>query len=1252
MQRSWFQTTLGVIFLILIEGCLKSPKGAELNSSSQIPGSNKFVGAISAENISDTQIKIKWNSLEQENFLTYQIYQLGTDGSLVSLASVSKTVTQYVASGLTPGTFYSFVVRATDNNNQTDTNNNFVSALTYAGVTSSTVLGGTSANIVYPSAPSAQNINIYCAVGASVNFSFMATTSSNSTNYTLNGLTKDTLYTCKVLAVAPNGVEDSNVVTTSFTPKTGLIFDGALSATNISDSQIKIQWNSLTHPELVNFRIFRLNADASLTSLATVAKTQTQYVVSGLSPGTFHSYIVKALDSKGDLDSNTKFVSAITYGGVISSAYQSATTATIVFPSAPDASGINIYCYTGSSENYTLFATVSSLLSSQLLTGLTTNVTYTCKVLATAPNGIEDSNTVTTSFTPVAGSPPPDLTFGGLSYIYSNPTGTQLVLNWTLGTGVDIQNYEIVRVNDDNSLTVVETVPKTQYSYTLTGLAPLSVYKYVVHALSSSGIADTNNIQRKGFTYPGTSSSVITDNTINFPATGDKVTGVDIYCKLKTDSNYVYMLRISSTTATSALITGLTNNRAYDCRANPFLDSYTFTSTSTATVYSKYTGISGTTDSISQTSATVYFSGVSGITGANGVKIYCKPSSSSSYSGSPNATIVSTTAISATLTGLPSGRTLTCKAVAYVGATLIDNSTTTTTFQTLSNSYYPLASPKYNGVILVQAFGDASTVYVLGMQKTKKVLINWKYFGSTSTTSQTYVLVRTSAGAPIDMTTSISCTPTTTTSCRVCVVTGADSQYCADTNVGGPPNKYDYVVALQSSDGVSEELPSGQSDAPYRITVPIPPNNMSLVHRDSVNYKMCSLLGKVSDPLNHQRCAYSGLGAVPYNSNPGSAALNLPTNFYDFGYNLFVDRWEAACNWTLTSPTTPTGSEGADGDVLFQLDNTQCRIKIGGVWRALNSTGVTITDAHRSAVYTNAPSSSYHKPPLTQLNQVDSYKACQAISDPYYGKKRLLRKREFIAASAWATISGEYGAITDTSATGVESGSDHSITAGTFRCAGDYASGITVTSFNTSGYELVRDITNPSNSYAFTIGSQGTKNCVSRFGLQDMIGNVAEYVSDQLGSCDSTTHTCSGISSTLDEGNRDLNGFSFDGSQAPGGGSSAITNWTYELFSLAPIGSNNYTSMYFSTPLGLPILTSDGGNALSIGPEIDTNKLHVDRIDLNTDSANDASVARAVRVGGGYGLGNGGGRWYSDYTPRPITSTSQSTGFRCALPAE
>lgn len=1017
-------------------------------------------------------------------------------------------------------------------------------------------------------------------------------------------------------------------------------FQGAISATNLNGTQIKLQWGVSSDPDLLTYRIYELAADGSLTSIATVAKTITQYIVANLTPGTFHSFVVRASNSKGQTDSNTNFVSALTYSGVISSSVTSSTSASLVYSTAVEAQYLNIYCFTGDSGAYTLAATVNSASGSHLLTGLTANTQYTCKVVAISPNGTEDSNIAITTFTPVAGPPPPDLTFAGLAGINSTSTSTQLNLYWTLGTGANITGYRISRVNSDGSLSLIATVSSSVYEYNVTGLAPLEVYKFQVNAVSSGGVTDNNQVQKVGFTYVGPPVTNVTNGTINFPAVGEKVSGYFIQCKLPTDSGFTTIKTVYNTAATSdsSFTDSLLKNKVYLCRVGGTLNWSYFSGYYTMVVYTGYNGINGTTDTITYNSANLHFASINGgytSTYADGVKIYCK-TLGGSYPASPMATITTTGPNSYTLTGLASGRTYTCKAVAYYGSLLIDNSTTTTTFQTLS--YGP---SNYNGVILVQALGDAPTVYVSGMPKNKRVIINWKYFGSSETATQSYALVRTSAGGTINMTTSTACTSTTTNSCLVCTKTNViGSQYCEDTNIGGPPNKYDYTVALLSSDGAAEEFPSsGFSDVPYRINVPIPPENMVLVHRDSANYEMCALMGRTSDPLNHQRCSYSGLGAVPYNTGPDKPALNLPTNYYDFGYNLFIDRWEAGCNWSLTSNTAP-GSEGAEGDVLFELDNPLCRIKIEGVFRTLGSTSVTIYDTHRIAAYTNSPSLTKKVPPHLGLNQEAAHSTCQALVDPYYGKKRLLRKREFIAASAWPTSIGEYGYISDVAAAGVEAGSDHSTSAGTFRCNSDNASGITLQTFNTSGYELYRDVTyGPSTLYGFTIGSQGTKNCISRFGAQDMIGNVYEWLSDQLGTCSAASHTCTGITSTLDNGNTDLNNFQFDGSQGPGG--TSLTYWTFE--------SN--VGQYFSTPLGLPLMNSDGGNALLIGTSINSLMLRTDRIDLYTDSGNGSPVARGLVAGLVYGYGSAAGRWAVSYSNNPTIGNS-TIGFRCALPAE
>ncbi len=51
---------------------------------------------------------------------------------------------------------------------------------------------------------------------------------------------------------------------------------------------------------------------------------------------------------------------------------------------------------------------------------------------------------------------------------------------------------------------------------------------------------------------------------------------------------------------------------------------------------------------------------------------------------------------------------------------------------------------------------------------------------------------------------------------------------CTDTQVAYP-NQYDYLVVQFAGDGQPEEV--GSPDTSYRINVPIPPNNMALVHR-------------------------------------------------------------------------------------------------------------------------------------------------------------------------------------------------------------------------------------------------------------------------------------------------------------------------------------------------------------------------------------------------------------------------------------
>lgn len=412
------------------------------------------------------------------------------------------------------------------------------------------------------------------------------------------------------------------------------------------------------------------------------------------------------------------------------------------------------------------------------------------------------------------------------------------------------------------------------------------------------------------------------------------------------------------------------------------------------------------------------------------------------------------------------------------------------------------------------------------------------------------------------------------------------------------------------------------------IKVIAPPANMALVHRWIANLEMCTLMGRAPDPNNNYRCSYVGPGNVG--------------GYLDSLKSILVDTNEMGCNYTPAPAcgdavngclgTADPGAVGVAGDVFYNRSNAVCWYNSGGTWKTSNDN--TLTALERAVVATNNPG----PPPLAQIDQVASSATCNAFTvTGFTGNKRLLTHREQVLASAWDSSLSDAEIIT------IQNGITLPTTG---HCNSNSASGLTFDNLSTpADLETLPSILAWIGRSVRT-GSNATQNCKSRYGIQDLVGNMAEWSSDQLNTCSAVTHTCTGMASGLDASNTDWAGFNFDGTIGPGGGANP-TMWNFSAMS--------FSATSIQLPLGLPMVAAAPASfdSLAIGTgvgEFDPAKLHGDYFYLDTDTANGVP-ARGAYSGGAFYFGSASGRFHI-YLGQTPARQSVSVGFRCAIPAE
>jgi hypothetical protein len=386
-----------------------------------------------------------------------------------------------------------------------------------------------------------------------------------------------------------------------------------------------------------------------------------------------------------------------------------------------------------------------------------------------------------------------------------------------------------------------------------------------------------------------------------------------------------------------------------------------------------------------------------------------------------------------------------------------------------------------------------------------------------------------------------------------------------------------------------------------RIIAPRP--NYAFVHRWMINQEVCNKMHMTTattnqvQPAKNFRCPFYGMGASQ------DATGN---RYYDYGKDLLVDITEVGCPYTQVTSIPARCSNGTNGcigignpndvsltsvgsnDIYYDRESGSCYIHDGTSWIDYNDLSTA------TLVSSNLEHNSSLNAPLVNITEAKAEFICEnrtvptikinSSSQVAITNMTLPEKKDYIAYSAPSETLTSESLIAD-----LEQGDSINQNS---RCNSSNASGL-------EGYYTDSDL--PTSSYIYTLpgtyssrirsiytGSvplgfnKSTTDCSSRYGIQDIYGNVAEWTKDKM-KCGSTgTKICTAETGTA-IGDYKLNSISsktyaFDLYTGPYNDSSGsgqagdstidsfLTSWKFE--------DETFDATKFSFPTAMPFFTN------------------------------------------------------------------------------
>jgi hypothetical protein len=435
--------------------------------------------ALSTTAVSSTTVSLAWNQNGNPAGTRYRV-EISTDGVDYTIA-LTTTGAAGIATGLTPGTTYSFEIVSVNSAGNPNGPSNVVNVLTTPGADSGGSPIAVFQSSVTVSWPLDMGATDYVLVASTspTRFPIAASTTTVNSTGTVTGLGPNATYYfflqscgdgCSAFGTAGSTVTLANPAV-------------ALSTTAVSSTTVSLAWNQNGNPPGTRYRV-EISTDGVDYSIV-LTTTAAAGVSTGLTPGTTYSFEIVAVNFAGNPSGPSNVVNVLTAppaptGGAPIAVFQSS--ATVTWGLSMGATDYILVAST-SPTDATVAATTTTVNSTGTVTGLGPNATYYFFVEGCGDgcSGFAAAGSSVTLAAPALALSTTSLTYDSVGLAWTaggNPAGTlfQLMISTD---GVDFST---------------QTAPSVALSTTVASLMPSTTYFFEVRSINWSGTPTLSSI--------------------------------------------------------------------------------------------------------------------------------------------------------------------------------------------------------------------------------------------------------------------------------------------------------------------------------------------------------------------------------------------------------------------------------------------------------------------------------------------------------------------------------------------------------------------------------------------------------------------------------------------------------------------------------------------------------------------------------------------------------------------------------------